>query len=68
VVASEEAQRRRRLNRDRLRIFGRDSERVIAFICECDDADCTKTVTLTAPEFRGLGDATLVHQAHPPAA
>jgi len=41
---------RRQINDSRLSLFGHGKERLIAFVCECADADCRRTVTLTAAE------------------
>jgi hypothetical protein len=38
---------RREVNEFRLRTFGREDDRLIAFICECADPDCRRAVALT---------------------
>jgi hypothetical protein len=45
---------RREVNEFRLRTFGREDERLIAFICECADADCRRAVTLTRATYDDL--------------
>jgi hypothetical protein len=58
------AENRRRLNDDRARIFGRDSdERTIAFVCECD-ADCRRSVLLSARDLAALRPRPLLHPVH----
>ena len=41
---------RRQINDSRLSLFGHGKGRLIAFVCECADAACRRTVTLTAAE------------------
>jgi len=45
---------RRQANDFRLRIFGGAGERPIAFICECDDAACSRTVVLARAAYEDL--------------
>jgi hypothetical protein len=45
---------RREVNEFRLRTFGREAERPIAFICECADANCRRAVTLTRAAYDDL--------------
>lgn len=51
------------INRDRLRLFG-DANRGIAFICECPDADCRRTIVLTPAEYESLRPDLLIHPSH----
>jgi len=66
-VAEEEVVKRRTMNLERARLFGRDKERVIVFICECGDSGCRETVLLTAPQFAAIAaaDELVVHPHHP---
>lgn len=41
----------RATNDYRRRAFGHQAQRVIAFVCECSDEQCRRTVLLTAEEF-----------------
>ncbi len=45
---------RRDVNEFRLRTFGHEDDRVIAFICECADPDCRRTVVLTRTTYDDL--------------
>lgn len=54
----------KRVNDDRLRIFP-DPERPIAFVCECDDPECLRTVILTPQEYHALAGAPVLHESHP---
>jgi hypothetical protein len=45
---------RREVNEFRLRTFGREDDRMIAFICECADLDCSRAVTLTRATYDDL--------------
>jgi len=45
---------RDQINDYRLRVFGRERQRPIAFVCECDDAACRRTVVLSALAFEDL--------------
>jgi hypothetical protein len=45
---------RREVNDFRLRTFGREHERMIAFICECADSNCHRTVALTRATYDDL--------------
>ena len=60
---------RRRLNEHRRQLF-RAAEREIAFLCECEDDDCTRSVLLTPfayDEVREREDQ-LLHPGHHEAA
>jgi hypothetical protein len=39
------------VNEFRLHAFGRDVDRAIAFICECADVNCRRTVVLTRATY-----------------
>lgn len=54
---------RLRMNEDRLRIF-HDVHREIAFICECADPDCHRTVVLTPDEYASIRPDLVLHPAH----
>ena len=45
---------RRQVNDSRLDLFGQDVERPIAFVCECEDTSCARTVVLTGLAFNDL--------------
>jgi len=45
---------RREVNEFRLRAFDREADRLIAFICECADANCRRAVTLTRAAYDDL--------------
>ena len=51
------------INRDRLRLFA-EANRGIAFICECPDPECRRTVVLTAAEYESRRPALLLHPSH----
>jgi hypothetical protein len=44
----------REVNEFRLRTFGREDDRMIAFICECADPDCSRAVALTRATYDDL--------------
>jgi hypothetical protein len=59
----------REVNDYRRRAFGTDPERRVAFVCECDDAQCRRAVLLTVAEYdkaRASGDAVVVDPTHQP--
>ena len=68
LVEDFEQARRRRINENRLELFGGNAERTIAFICECSDAYCRETVVLTPSQFeeRVAVKGTVVHPRHEP--
>ena len=45
---------RREVNEFRLRTFGREDDRMIAFICECADPDCRRAVVLRRATYDDL--------------
>jgi hypothetical protein len=45
---------RREFNDYRVLIFGTDEHRPIAFVCECDDEGCARTVVLSRPAYEDL--------------
>jgi hypothetical protein len=54
---------RLRMNEDRFRIF-HDVNREIAFICECADPECHRTVILTPAQYEALRPDLVLHSAH----
>jgi hypothetical protein len=44
---------RRQINDDRRRVFGSNRE-LVAYVCECEDDDCARTVALSADEYERL--------------
>jgi hypothetical protein len=54
---------RLRMNEDRFRIF-HDVNREIAFICECADPECHRTVVLTAAEYESVRPDRILDPAH----
>jgi len=61
---------RRSANDYRRRTFGGRSERLVAYVCECADDGCRRSVLLTADEYdalRAADGAVLVDASHPPA-
>jgi len=54
---------RLRMNEDRFRIF-HDVNREIAFICECPDPECHRTVVLTPAQYEELRPELVLHSAH----
>jgi hypothetical protein len=59
-----DAAQRRQVNDYRRRAFGTDPDRVIAFVCECGDVTCSRTVQLTAREYTERRALPLLHQTH----
>jgi redox-regulated HSP33 family molecular chaperone len=58
---------RREVNDYRRRMFGREPQRVVAFVCECDDERCRRAVLLTAAEYdraRAAGRSVVVDSSH----
>jgi hypothetical protein len=61
------APNRRDVNAYRRRAFGRDPDRVVAFVCECDDEECRRAVLLTAAQYdllRAASGAVLAETPH----
>ncbi len=57
----------REINDHRRRVFGaRDASRVIAFVCECGEPDCGRSVLLTAAEYGARVDGVILHADHAP--
>jgi hypothetical protein len=54
---------RRALNDNRRSIFA-GSGRLIAFVCECGDTDCTATVPLEPAEFDARRPGAILHPLH----
>jgi hypothetical protein len=60
------AGKRRRFNDDRFRVFGGHG-RVIAFVCECADPGCSKTVLLTEEDYdKRRREGLILHPSHEP--
>lgn len=56
---------RRKTNEGRPRIFGdADPNRLIAFVCECGEPDCRRTVTLSATNYDQRRADPILHPAH----
>ena len=57
---------RRTLNDYRLLVFGTDEYRRIAFVCECDDPSCGRSVILNRFEYEDLRreDKPVLFHAH----
>jgi hypothetical protein len=51
------------MNEDRLRIFA-DPHRPVAFVCECSDPDCLRTVVMTPAEYRARAGKPVLHESH----
>lgn len=51
------------MNEDRLRIFP-DAEHPVAFVCECDDPSCLRTVVMTPAAYHALEGAAILHSSH----
>jgi hypothetical protein len=60
----EGAGARRNLNESRRRLFGADRERMIAFVCECGDPDCRRSVLLTPEQYEERRGGPIVHAEH----
>ena len=54
---------RLRMNEDRFRIF-HDVNREIAFICECADPECHRTVVLTPARYESIRPDLILDPAH----
>jgi len=48
----------------RARVFGADRAGPIAFVCECGDPDCCRTVILTVDEYNQRRPGLLIHDDH----
>lgn len=51
-------------NAFRARVFGQDPARPIAFVCECGDPTCCRTVVLTLDEYDRRRPGLLIHDDH----
>ena len=60
----EGAGARRNLNESRRRLFGGDRERTIAFVCECGDPGCRRSVLLTPEQYEERRGGSIVHAEH----
>jgi hypothetical protein len=52
------------VNDYRWRAFGADPDRVIAFVCECGDTSCARTVQLTSRAYTAQRDGLVLHDVH----
>ena len=57
---------RRRLNKNRIKLFGGTAKRTIAFLCECRATNCRETVVLSGAEYeaRSSRGDSVVHPRH----
>ena len=53
----------RQMNDDRVRNFS-EPDREIAFVCECTDPTCRRTVVLTAAQYEALRPGLVLHDSH----
>jgi hypothetical protein len=60
---NRETDLRPKLNADRRRQFG-ETGRTLALLCECGDADCHRTVLLTATAYDALAGGPVIHPEH----
>jgi hypothetical protein len=69
-LAVEETERRRRLNENRMRLFGSNAERTIVFVCECENEGCRETVLLKAGDYDSCAERgeLVLHGRHAPTA
>lgn len=51
------------INEGRLRSF-RDKHRLIAFVCECGQSDCIRTVPLAPEEYEARRPGLILHEIH----
>lgn len=59
---------RREINDGRQRLFGSgDPARLIAFVCECGERDCHRTVPLTVTEYEARRPGLILARGHAPA-
>ena len=58
---------RRQINDDRGRVFGEnEASRLIAFVCECGESDCHRTVLLRHEEYLARRSGVIVRASHEP--
>jgi hypothetical protein len=62
-VAQQVTIDRRQINDDRRRVFGADHD-LIAFVCECDDDACGRTVPLSAGDYDRARGGAILATAH----
>ena len=55
---------RRSTNSYRARVLGTESGRLIAFICECGDPGCYRTVALTLAQYERIRPGPILHEVH----
>lgn len=54
------------VNEFRARVFGTEPARLIGFVCECGDPECSRTVALTLDEYARARPGLLLHEDHEP--
>jgi hypothetical protein len=54
---------RRQINDDRRRLFGAGHD-LIAFVCECDDETCARTVPLSAGDYDRARPGAILEAGH----
>jgi hypothetical protein len=60
-----ESDRRQSSNAFRATVFGADDRtRLIAFVCECGQDGCSRTVALTAEEYARRRPGLILHESH----
>jgi hypothetical protein len=62
-VAQQVTIDRRQINDDRRRVFGAGHD-LIAFVCECEDDACARTVALSAGDFDRRRPGPLLDAVH----
>jgi hypothetical protein len=55
---------RKQANDLRRDTFGTQPDRMIVFVCECDDAGCREAVLLTAADYDAVRPAPVVRAEH----
>lgn len=51
-------------NTFRARVFGESATRPIAFVCECGNLACRRTIILTLDEYKRRRPGLLIHDDH----
>ncbi len=52
------------MNEHRFRVFQLTERSSIAFVCECPDAECRRTVVMTPSEYEGVRPGLILHPSH----
>lgn len=60
------ADQRPSINDYRRRVFGREPDQLIAFVCECGEASCHRAVLLTVEQYAQCRPGPILHQGHIP--